>query len=140
VGLLGKELRNSLSNTWLNYAIPVPELSSAVDDILAGRVPSRREESESEKPAQAMTLELLGITLIPDVLPKTPPFVDAVRAGSSAANAGLQPDDLVLFVNERMASSCATLRDELSYIDRIDEVRMTIQRGQELLEFVLRLE
>ena len=32
-GLLGKELRNSLDNTWLNYAIPAGELAAAVEEI-----------------------------------------------------------------------------------------------------------
>ena len=43
------------------------------------------------------------------------------------------------FVNDRMAESCKTLKDELSLIDRIDSVHLIIQRGQELLELELKL-
>ena len=32
-------------------------------------------------------LASLGLVLVPDVLERTPPFVDAVRAGSPAAKA-----------------------------------------------------
>jgi serine protease Do len=140
VGLLGKELRNSFTNTWLNYAIPMNELSSSINDILAGRASPASRDETANKPAEPITLELLGITLVPDVLPKTPPFIDAVRAQSPAEEAGLQPDDLILFVNDRMASSCKLLREELSYIDRIDEVRLVVQRAQDLIDVVLKIE
>jgi len=140
IGLLGKELRSSLTNTWLNYAIPIQELASSIDDILAGRLAARRENDTTRRPADALTLESLGIILIPDVLPKTPPFIDQIRSSSPAERAGLKPDDLVLFVNDRLASSARTLRDELGYVDRIDEVQLTVQRGQELLEVRLRID
>jgi serine protease Do len=71
---------------------------------------------------------------VPAVLPKTPPFVDAVRRDSPAERAGLQPDDLILFVNNRIVPSLEILENELSLMDRDDSVRMTIQRGQELIE------
>jgi serine protease Do len=136
-GLLGKELRNALDNTWLNHALPVAEIAPAVGDILAGKIRPRSDEPRTRKPLQPMTLSLLGIALIPDVLPKTPPFIDRVVDGSPAAKAGLQADDLVLFVNDRLASSIQVLREELSYIDRIDEVRLLVQRGQDLVEVSL---
>lgn len=136
-GLLGKELRSSLSNTWLNYAIPVSELVSAFEDIRAGRSrPSVRAQDE-KKPKEFHQLALLGIQLVPDFLQKTPPFIEGVRAGSPAAKAGLKPDDLVLFVNGRLVPSCKLLADELEYIDRIDQVQLTLQRGQELIEVSL---
>lgn len=139
VGILGKELRNSLNNTWLNYAVPISELTAAVDDILAGRVRPRSASAQAnaKKPKEPITLAMLGVTLVPDVLAKTPPFVDRLSPGSAAAKAGLRSDDLILFVNERAVSSCKVLRDELTFIDRADEVRLIVQRGQELKEFTL---
>jgi serine protease Do len=136
-GFLGKELRNSLSNTWLNYAIPASELVGPVDDILAGRLKPRESTDDVRKPLEPLTLSLLGVTLVPDVLPKTPPFVDKVRPESPAEKAGLRADDLVLFVNNQIVDSCAGLKDELSFIDRIDEVRLIVQRGQQLMEFTI---
>ena len=81
-GLLGKELRNALNNTWLNYAIPVADLHAAVDDMLAGKTRRRSESETAKKPAQPWTLSLSGVTLVPPVLAKTPPFADRVRPGS----------------------------------------------------------
>jgi S1-C subfamily serine protease len=113
-GMLGKELRNSLDNTWLNFAVPISQLASSVDDMLAGRNPPRRTDETARKPANAQTLVALGIVLVPDVLAKTPPFVDSLRPHTPAQAAGLRPDDLILFVNDRMVSSCKELVEELS--------------------------
>lgn len=137
-GLLGKELRNSLDNTWLNFAIPISALNPSVQDLLAGRNPPRRTDETAKKPANPHTLTALGLVLVPNVLAKTPPYVDRVRPASPAAAAGLRPDDLILFVNERMVSSCKDLIEELSFIDRLDPVQLTVQRGQELVNVELK--
>ncbi len=133
-GILGKELRNSLNNTWLNYAIPVASLAQSIDDIRAGKLIPREPDENRAKPIEPVTLAILGITLVPDVLDRTPPFIDRIRPDSPADKAKLRVDDLILFVDDHIASSCKTLRDELSYIDRINIIRFTIQRGQELVD------
>jgi len=136
-GLLGKELRNSLDNTWLNHAIPAAELVAAVEEIRAGKARPRSTEPDVRKPLQPASLTLLGIQLVPDVLTKTPPFIERIAPGSPADKAGLKPDDLVLYINDRVASSVQVLVEELSCIDRIDEVRLVVQRGQELVNVSL---
>ena len=136
-GLLGKELRSSLNNIWLNYAIPVKELLPAVEDLLAGKTrPADREMVK--RPKNAHSLAELGVVLVPDFLPKTPPFVEMVRPDSPAAKTGVKVDDLILFVNGKLVSSCASAAEELSFIDRLDDVRLTVQRGRELLELELK--
>jgi serine protease Do len=136
-GLLGKELRSSTSNIWLNYAIPIGELRTTVDEIIAGKFrPTPRGEDE-KRPKEHHTLASLGITLVPDFLPRTPPFVELVKPDSPADKAGIRTDDLILFVGDRVVSSYSLLVDELSFIDRLDPVRLVIQRGQELVEVEL---
>lgn len=137
LGLLGKELRNSLNNTWLNYAIPVPELIGPVDDILAGKRPPRAEEVQP-KARQPLTLSRLGIVLVPDVLERTPPFIDDVRPESPAQRAELRPDDLIVFIEDRLVQSCKDLVDELDYVEYDASVKLTIMRGQQLIEVELR--
>ncbi len=133
-GLVGKELRNKLDNTWLNYAIPISELQYSVEQIISGELRPRSAEPDVRRPAAPVTLALLGIVLIPDVLAKTPPYVDHVVASSPAEEAGLQPDDMILFVNDRLAGSASEFKEALTFIDRIDEVRLLVQRGQMLIE------
>jgi S1-C subfamily serine protease len=136
-GILGKELRNAASNVWLNYAIPIGEIAQATDDILAGKVRPRAADEKAKKPSQPWTVELTGMRLLPNVLPKTPPFVDDLRPESPAARAGLRRDDLILFINQRVVSSARAVAEELALIDRIDPVRLTVQRGQELVEMTV---
>jgi S1-C subfamily serine protease len=139
-GLLGKELRSSTTNIWLNYALPIGELEPTIDAIIAGKFHPVPRDEGTKKPKEFHTLAGLGLNLVPDFLPRTPPFVETVRPGSPAAKAGLKPDDLILFVNSRVVPSYALLVDELTYIDRLDPVKLTIQRGQELVEITLQPE
>ncbi|MBP87298.1 MAG: serine protease [Planctomycetaceae bacterium] len=139
-GLLGKELRNSLDNTWLNYAMPIPELDASVGQILSGTARVRSEMAERRKPIESVDLTSLGIVLVPNVVAKTPAYIDRILPDSPAHETGLQPDDLILFVNDQVLNSSKQLRSELEYIDRIDEVRLLVQRGQELIDVSLFVE
>jgi serine protease Do len=140
LAILGKELRNSLNNSWLNYAVPIAEIAATVDRIRAGDYvakPLDDPQEDREKPKQPLRPELLGLLLVPDVLERTPPYIDAVRPDSPAAAAGLRPDDLVLFLNDRLVQSCKTFRSELEYINRDQSVKLTVIRDQELIEVEL---
>jgi serine protease Do len=135
--MLGKELRSTLNNTWLNYAIPMSELRKSVDEIRAGKFVARQEADAAKKPERPLDLNRLGIVLVPDVVERTPPYVESVRPGSPAAKAGLRADDLVMLLGDRLVASCKAVQAEIGYIDFEDPVKLTALRGQELLEFVL---
>jgi S1-C subfamily serine protease len=135
--MLGKELRSTATNIWLNYAVPIGELAPIIDQIIAGNFRPLAKEEGKKKPKQPHSLALLGIQLVPDFLPRTPPYIDGIKTSSTAAKAGIKPDDLVLFVNGRVVASCKALTDELSFIDRLDPLHLTIQRGQDLVEIEL---
>ncbi len=136
LGMLGKELRDADANTWLNYAIPISEMRSSVEGILAGK-PLERNASQRRTADRPIALDELGVVLVPNVLAKTPAYVDLVEAGSPAHQAGLQSDDLILFVNSERVSSQSALLAELKFIDRADKVVLLIQRGNELKEVLL---
>ncbi|MEX2187591.1 MAG: S1C family serine protease [Pirellulales bacterium] len=133
LGVLGKELRSRDTNTWLNYALPVSEIRDAVADLAAGKGPRRREQ-QTNRPQQPHTLAALGLVLVPDALPRTPPYVDRVRENSPAAAAGIRPDDLVIMIDGQLAPSCRAVAEDLQFIDRADAVTITLMRGQELIE------
>ena len=135
--LVGKELRNSLNNTWLNYAVPIEQLRASVAAIRSGKLVAQPELPPEQKPAHPMDATILGIVLVPDVLERTPAYVDQVRPGSAAARAGLRPDDLILLVGNHLTQSCKALQKELEIIDRADSVKLTVLRGQELVEATL---
>jgi len=139
-GMLGKELRNSLNNTWLNYAVPIAELRTSVDEIRAGKFVAPDLDQLRKKPDHSLELASLGIVLVPDVLERTPPYVDYVEPGSPAARAGIRPDDLILLLDERLIQSCKLLYRELEYVDYEDPIRLTLLRGMELVDTTLQAE
>lgn len=139
VGMVGKELRNALNHTWLNYAVPIAPLRESIEAIRAGK-PLARLAEETKKPARPLSPAFLGLVMVPDVLERTPPFVDGVRPGSAAARAGIRPDDLILLVGDHLVPSCKALRKELESIDQDQPVKITVLRSQQLMEFTLHAE
>jgi serine protease Do len=136
LGMLGKELRSSLTGTWLNYALPVSSFATTVDDMLAGRY-TPPELSEVDRPDSPLTPATLGIVLVPDVVVRTPPYIDRVLPESPAAKAGLRADDLVVMINATVAASC---RDAVGLLNRLESdanVRIAVLRGEELVEVSL---
>lgn len=137
LAMLGKELRNSSNGAWLNYALPIDAIRPSVEQILSGKLTTADEAPERNRPQRSVTLALLGVQLVPDVLERTPPYVDALSPDSPAAKAGLRPDDLVLLVGDRLVQTCKELQSELDYVDLEDPVRLTVLRDQEMIEVTL---
>jgi serine protease Do len=138
LGLLGKQLRNSRNNIWLNYALPADELAPAVEAIKAGQTRPETQHATASHPEHALTAADLGLVLVPNVLERTPPFVDAVQPGSPAAKAGIRADDLVVFVNSQLVQSCNAVVTELGQLEPDAEVRIVVLRSGELTEVTLK--
>lgn len=135
LGVLGKELRSQVTGTWLNYALPTHGIATTVERMLEGRI----DVDASVLPAdvETHTTEALGISLIPDVLPRTPPYVDSVRRGSPAENAGLRSDDLIVFLNGEPIDSHKSLVKQLGRIEDLDPVTVSVLREGKLRDFPL---
>jgi len=131
VGLLGKELRSAESGVWLNYSLPAAEVARSYRQMLAG-------EAVAPPPADAAAAVFnplaFGVVLVPDLLDKTPPFVESVRPGSPAAQAGLVPDDLLVAVNGRAVASRAAVRHALAVVPEGEPVRVTVVRRGALVD------
>jgi serine protease Do len=139
LGLLGKELRSSLTGTWLNYALPVAAFSPSVEDMLAGRFTPPK-LAEVDRPDNPLSLAALGIVLVPDVVTRTPPYVDRVMPDSAAAGAGLRPDDLVVMIDTQVTASCREANRLIERVERDAAVRIAVLRDEEFLEFTLKAE
>jgi S1-C subfamily serine protease len=138
LGMLGKELRSSLTDTWLNYALPVAAFRPTVEDILAGRF-TRVDLKEVDRPANPLSLAALGIVLVPDVVTRTPPYIDRVVANSPAAAAGLRPDDLLVMIDSQVASSCRQAVQSIERLEHDATVRVGVLRGEQFLEVTLKI-
>jgi S1-C subfamily serine protease len=136
VGVIGKEIRDEQAGIWLNYALPMDVVKGSVDRILNGTAATSIAELKAV--AQPHRVSDLGITLIPDVLAKTPAFVDQVREASIAHRAGLQTNDLILLLNDQRIDSRKSLEKMLATINRADSFQLLVQRGQELIRIQVR--
>jgi serine protease Do len=138
IGMIGKELRNSESNTWVNYAVPMTELRDAISEMKTGTYkPSEQQTSKGQdKPRRYAAIDF-GIVMVPDVVFRTPAYIDAVEAGSAASQVGLQPDDLILFVNDELVQSTRMLVDELGRLEAGDTLRLIVRRGRNLVSVEL---
>jgi S1-C subfamily serine protease len=132
VGLLGKELRSRTTGAWLHYAMPIGEIAATVESLREGR--SLDAAQSAAAPLEPLSLAELGIVLVPDVLERTPPYVDAVFPKSAAARAGLRPDDLIVFVGGEPTASCKAVVEAIGRREKFDEVRISVLRRGKLIE------
>lgn len=147
IGLIGKELKNTLSETWVNYAMPIKDLTKFVAEAKAGkwkRLDKSKEEEIVDKGAYH------GITLLPDILERTPPYIEMVEPGSPAAKAGLKTNDLIVFLRmpqpgedkqmeEKVILSCKAFKETLAPLEPGTKLQVIIRRGQQLLSMDLAL-
>jgi serine protease Do len=136
VGMLGKELRSELTGTWLNYALPIAAFAPTAEAMIAGDF-TPADLNEADRPEKPLTLAALGIALVPDVVTRTPPFIDRVLPDSSAALAGLRPDDLLVMLDSQVVASCHQVTAALERYDHDTTIRLGVLRDEALLEFTL---
>lgn len=149
LGIIGKELRNTLSDTWINYAVPVQatvevqvkdqKVSLSVADFVAKAIKGEYTPVAREKPVGGPQ-GYHGIVLVPDVIDRTPPFVEEVRTGSPAAKAGLRPDDLVVYIDGEQIISVKHFKEIMNAIRPGSEVTLEIRRGEKLQTVKVKLD
>ncbi len=155
IGMVGKELRNTLTDTWTNYALPLNAKIEVIPD--------------AEKPDVKATVSLLdfidkgikgtyktvarvrpeggtggyhGIILVtnPEGVDRAPPYIEEVRSGSPGAKVGLKSDDLIVYVNGELVSSVKTFKDIISKTKPTDEITLEVKRGDKLRQVTVKLE
>ena len=136
LGMLGKELRSQVTGTWLNYALPTEAIAPTIEEMLSGNF-TPPDLSDIDKPDRPLTLSALGIVLVPDVVIRTPPYIDRVIPNSSADRAGLRPDDLLVMIDAQMATSCRETQRLINRYEHSAAMNVAILRDGALLEFTL---
>jgi serine protease Do len=139
LGMLGKELRSNVTSTWLNYALPTSAFAKTVDEMIAGKFTPPAIE-DIDRPDNPLSIAALGIVLVPEVVSRTPPYVDRVAANSPAARAGLRADDLVVMIDSHVTASCREAIELIARRERDAEVRISVLRNGAFLELKLRAE
>lgn len=136
LGMIGRQLRDDESNVWLNYSIPLSELEPVIEQIRTGDF-SRQPEGEPEQTADGFSPLDLGIVMVPDVVPRTPAYIDAIQPNTPAAAVDLQPDDLVVFIDDRLVQSVRDLNNLVARVAPADDVTLVVRRGESLVTVTL---
>lgn len=145
LGLIGKELKNTLTETWVNYAMPLPPLADFAAKAMKGQY--KRQVRDDDKIAEDKKAHH-GITLIADVLDRTPPYIEDIASGSPAALAGLRINDLIIFIrhprqdapeeiDERVIASCKTFKEVMSPLAPGTRITLVVRRDGQLITFDL---
>jgi len=137
VGMIGREVKNAQSETWINYAVPISELTGPIEALRTGDFRPKDPFAETEPTGKSMTALDFGLVLLPDVVARTPAYIDEVLPESPAARAGLAPEDLVVFVNGDLVGSISSLNGVLAKILPGDDVQFTVRRGDDLVNVTL---
>ncbi len=153
LGLIGKELRNELTNTWINYAIPIgakTKVKQAADDKeievsaldLLDLKKDYNKKIKSIDPSKKKEGKggYLGIVLMPNVVERTPPYVDDVLPNTPAHKAGFKPDDLIVYVDGLPAPSIDIYNQLISSYGPGNPVRIEVQRGDKLVTIPVKLD
>jgi S1-C subfamily serine protease len=135
LGILGKELKNRATGAWLHYALPIGEIAATVERLRSGE--SLSGANDLPPPVDGLKLADLGLVLVPNILARTPPYIDSVFPDSPAARAGLRPDDLIVFVAAEPVASCQAVLDVVGRHERFDEVTIAVLRAGEFVEVSL---
>jgi len=137
VGMIGRELRNSESNTWVNYAIPLTTIRPVVEEMISGEYKSKTtSDIEDDNPRRFRPRDF-GFLMVPDVVRRTPAYVESVVPKSNAEKVGIRPDDLILFVNDDLIQSCRSLNDRLGRLEAGDTMKLILRRGDDLVSVEL---
>lgn len=135
VAMIGRQLRNSETNTWVNYGVPLTELRETIEQIIAGTFTASAVSASRNREGPQVRPEHLGLVMIPDVVQRTPGYVDEVLPGSVAQQAGVQREDLVVFVNDRLVRSCSEFREALADARPGQRIELIVRREDALRTF-----
>ncbi len=149
LGVIGREIRNTTTDTWMNYAIPVGakvevldkdkkvtlSLTEFVEKGMKGQYkPIQREDKKLAGPGG-----FHGVVFVPNVLERTPAYVDGVLPDSPAAKAGLRPDDLVSFADGEPIVSIKAFNEFVRRNRPGTTIRLEVRRGEALQSVELTL-
>ena len=123
VGLVGKIINSSETNTRLNYAIPNSVLKSFVDG-------KAKEETATVADRKAVDL---GVKLFTHGGRSSPAYIDRVVRNGPAYKAKLKPDDLIVSIAGQTIGNVRQFQDALKTLSPTEEVIVVVKRGTELL-------
>ena len=142
VGLIGREIRHAASRTWVNYAVPLTTLAPVVELLRAGKRVDSKPKDATADVAMISDQELtarFGLTMLPNVVERTPAWIDAIAEDSIASKAGLQRGDLIVLLGDVVITSVTDFQQQIATYRSGQRVSVTVNREQELVAIELRI-
>jgi serine protease Do len=124
VGMVGKIINSSETNTRLNYAVP--------SDVLARFLNDENTDGQSAVVAPMEKSEL-GIVVFKHGGRTNPAYIDRVKRGSPAATVRLRSDDMIVSLG---GEKIGNLKEYQAALDRLrpgEEIIIIVKRGTEFL-------
>lgn len=146
LGVLGKEVRNTLTDTWINYAMPltgkveVPnpdkpdeKLTASLADFVEKGMQGKW-RNVVKKTIEGGTGGYSGIVMVPDPegVFRTPPYIEEVLRDSPSFKAGLKSDDLIVYLNGELVTSVKLFKEIMSKTKKGEKVVLEVRRGEKL--------
>ncbi|HPF39087.1 MAG TPA: S1C family serine protease [Phycisphaerae bacterium] len=128
VGIIGRIVEASATNTRINYAIPSEELRAFAFGAQATSAPAGEAEATVEKKEG-----YVGISISRLGFRHVAPYVSRVRAGSPAEKAGVLADDLILAVDDVTIRNAKDYRDAIRRLKPGDKSRFVLKRGARIV-------
>ena len=121
VGMIGRVINSSETNTRLNYAVPNAVLKAFVDGTLESSAEPTLVKRSDKKAELGIRLFRLGGR-------QSPAYIDRVVPNTPASEAKLRPDDLVI----------SLAGEKIGTVREFDKAMETIEPGQEIIIIVKR--
>jgi serine protease Do len=133
VGLTGRIVASNLTNTQINYGVPINDLKEFLAAGLARKTPAPDSDFKpSGKPAvRPVVAGYHGIHLFADGGQLAKPFVDRLERRSPAREAGLRADDLIVYVDATLVQTVEQFRTAMSRLPAGADVVLTVERGRD---------
>lgn len=132
VGLIGKAVESTRTNTFVNYAIPVEQVAefvtAAASGALAGDSGAPGESGAAPRPRPD-----IGIRVFDVGGPDRPAFVERVRPDSPARRADVRVNDLILSLAGAPIGTCADFAAALAKVAPGQKVELLVQRDDQTL-------
>ena len=128
VGMIGKIINSSDTNTRLNYAIP--------NSILASFLADEPVKIVEAQPQATQTVEL-GIKIFSHGGRNSPAYIDRVKRGSPAHKAKLKPDDLLISIAGEKIGNIRDYQAALKTLRPDEEAIVVVKRGATLMRVTI---
>ncbi len=132
VGLIGKPLTSTRTNTWLNYALPVEACGPILSDQPLPAADSEPDGDDGQAVARTWGIRLFDVGGQVRLA-----YVERVTPGSTARRAGLRYGDLVLAVAGTPIETCGDFYEQVGRADVSAEVELLVKRGDDVLPLIL---